>query len=249
MFMNTLLNSSSITGSTCVPAAWRALRGANAAQFEAARGRHRRPPTRLDHGGGIAVGENGRAVDLAPARNASTRNSRAARQPAGSSSARQYMLTTASRPRSRSERAHRRSAALPVRPACARRATPASAPAAMHSTDTDSITKRLMRHQKGETAAIALLESLANLRHGCARRAVHRQIDAQRRVGALVADVDAGHVRSSVARRMSPCAVSSSEASARRTAATLPRLVQPVLIQSRSTALSRMAIWSASPIP
>ena len=144
MFMKTLLNNSSITGSTRVPAAWRAARGR-------ARCNSTQPPAVTDacQPGSTTVVElrSARMAGppmLSPARNVSTRKRRASRQPPGSSSARQYMRTMASA--AASGRASGTGTAAAAVAATPGEATPGeatrgeAAPGAMHSTATDSIT-------------------------------------------------------------------------------------------------------------
>ena len=214
------------------------MRGANPPQFDAARGRHRRPPARLDHRGRIAFGENRRTVDASrPARRPRPGTGAPSRQPAGASSAKQYMRNIGVRGRLR--HAGRRQ-----RPARGGRVPPVrSGGDAFHRHRLDH--QRLIRHQKGEAAAIGRARSLAYRRHGVARPQLCRGSSTRQcRVGALVADVQRATTRAQRGARLSPCASSSAPAFVLQALAAAPPRSQASLesSSSRSSAASRIAI-------
>ena len=62
--MKRLLKTSSITGSTAAPTATHAFARRNTPQDEAPERRYLGAPARLDDGGGVPLGDDGRAVDL-----------------------------------------------------------------------------------------------------------------------------------------------------------------------------------------
>jgi hypothetical protein len=147
MFMNRLLNTSSSTGSTwCRRQALRA-RGRALQQQVVQRGQPR-APAGLEHRGGVALGDDGRAVMASPGRRSSRTISAASCQAAWPSAPLVYMGTVP-----------RRGAARGGCSGC----SGSAGGAGHHGLDRHGLDdQRLALHQEGKALAIGRLEGLGD---------------------------------------------------------------------------------------
>ncbi len=222
--MNRLLNTSSITGSASVPIACCVARAFTRVSSIGPAARQHRLPAGIDHGGGVLLRDDRRPVDRRAGRE------RFAHEQAGVEPAhRAYMRTCAS--------------ARGVW----RLASPLVAGASWRSPGAHRLDRHRLDHQRptGHQEREAL--AVAGLERG-AQFGDRAQVDHQRGVGALVAQV---HALAQLDHRRGHALAHDFVACRRAQLGQLGarRGRGPASSSARSTADSRIAIWSASPMP